>query len=280
MSGRRAAVLGSPVSHSLSPVLHRAAYSSLGLDGWRYDAVEIADAEGLAAFVVGLDVSWAGLSLTMPLKRLVQPLLDDVSAVAVATGSVNTVVLTQGRATGDNTDVEGLVVALGEAGVSRCERGVVLGGGATAASAVAALGRLGCRSPAVVVRSPGRAAAVTQAGVALGLRVQVLPWDAAGAALAGAEVVVSTVPSSAHEAVVACVGEAAAAGGRLGLLLDVTYDPWPTAVAGAWTRAGGTAVGGFGMLLHQAAAQVRLMTGLDPDVDAMRTAGLSELARR
>jgi shikimate dehydrogenase len=270
-------VLGSPVAHSLSPALHRAAYASLGLDGWTYDAVEVADAAALEQLVRGLDGSWAGLSLTMPLKRLVQPLLDDVSELAVATGSVNTVVLAGGRASGHNTDVEGLVVALREAGADRCSRGVVLGGGATAASAVAALGRLGCADPAVVVRSAQRASVVVDAGSALGLDVRLAPWTDAARLLAGADVVVSTVPSSGHEQVVAAV---AGAGAVDGLLLDVTYEPWPSAVARAWREAGGAATGGFAMLLHQAVEQVRLMTGQVPDVDAMRAAGLSELRRR
>lgn len=281
MSGaRRAAVLGSPVSHSLSPVLHEAAWRSLGLEGWRYDAVDIADAAELARFMAGLDPCWIGLSLTMPLKRLVQPLLDEVSQVAAATGSVNTVLLRGDRASGDNTDVEGLVAGLGESGVTGCRRGVVLGGGATAASAVAALGRLGCRAPVVVVRSPQRAAPVPAAGRALGLDVRLLAWAAASAELAAADVVVSTVPSSAHAGVVAAVHAAGERADRLGLLLDVTYEPWPSELAEAWQTVGGSAVGGLGMLLHQAVAQVRLMTGADPDVEAMRSAAYAELASR
>ncbi len=282
---RRAAVLGSPVAHSLSPALHRAAYAALELPGWRYDAIEVADAAELAAFLRGCDDSWVGLSLTMPLKRLVQPLLDDVTPLARATGSVNTVLFEAGggargvrRARGDNTDVEGLVVALTEAGADRCERGVVLGGGATAASAVAALGRLGCAGPRVVVRSVQRASDVERAGESLGLDVRLLAWGEAAAGLvAAADVVVSTVPSSAHPAVERLVR---AAGTVTGRLLDVTYQPWPSAVATAWQQAGGTASGGFAMLLHQAAAQVRLMSGREPDVEAMRSAGLAVLAAR
>ncbi|WP_460458093.1 shikimate dehydrogenase [Angustibacter peucedani] len=275
---RRAAVLGHPVAHSLSPVLHRAAYASLGLVGWGYDAVDVADADALAVLVRGLDEGWAGLSLTMPLKRLVQPLLDELSPLARATGSVNTVVRGgDGRLLGDNTDVEGLVVALREAGLASGGAGVVLGGGATAASAVAALGQLGCASPAVVVRSPQRAGQVVAAGETLGTPVRLVPWETAAVELAAADVVVSTVPSSGHEAVLPVVR---AAGPVRGLLLDVTYDPWPTAVAEAWQAAGGAATGGFGMLLHQAVAQVRLMTGRVPDVEAVRAAGAAELARR
>lgn len=274
-SVRRAAVLGSPIAHSLSPVLHRAAYASLGLD-WDYDAIDVADAGGLARFIDGCDESWAGLSLTMPLKRLVQPVLTQVSPVAAATGSVNTVLFTPVGLTGDNTDVEGLVRALAEVDVEQVRHAVVLGGGATAASAVAALGRLGCTEPRVVVRSPERAGDVVSAGGALGVGVRLEPWAAAAELLSGAEVVVTTVPSSGQEVVVGAVDAASEAPG---VLLDVVYDPWPTPAAAAWTARGGRAVGGFSLLLHQAVAQVRLMTGLQPDVEALRRAGLAALAQ-
>lgn len=113
MSGiRRAAVLGSPIAHSLSPVLHRAAYAELGLDDWSYDRFEV-DEAALPGFVAGLDASWAGLSLTMPLKRAIIPLLDEISATAASVEAVNTVVLTEdGRRVGDNTDIPGMIAAL------------------------------------------------------------------------------------------------------------------------------------------------------------------------
>jgi shikimate dehydrogenase len=269
-------VLGSPIAHSLSPVLHRAAYRSLGLADWRYDAFDVPDAECLERFVATCDDYWAGQSLTMPLKRVVQPLLGRLSTVATATGSVNTVLFTDSGLAGDNTDVEGLVQALAEAGCHRVSHAVVIGGGATAASAVAALGRLGCASPQVVVRAPERAAAVVAAGAALDLTAQVHPWDAAPQLLAGADVVVSTVPEPGQRAVATAIR---AAGTPSAVLLDVTYQPWPTPAARAWRERGGTAVGGFAMLLHQAVAQVRLMTGQEPDVEAMRDAGFAALAQ-
>ncbi|GAB3899596.1 hypothetical protein GCM10027612_59790 [Microbispora bryophytorum subsp. camponoti] len=115
-TGRRAAVLGSPIAHSLSPVLHRAAYAAMGLADWRYDAIECAE-DGLADLVGGCGPQWAGLSLTMPLKRAVLPLLDTVSDLAVAVGGANTVVFRDGARHGENTDVYGIVQALAEAGV-------------------------------------------------------------------------------------------------------------------------------------------------------------------
>src|SRR3954465_4946696 len=88
----RAAVLGHPTPHSLSPSLHRAAYAALGLDDWRYDAFDVTE-EGLPGFVADLDGPWAGLSLTMPLKQTVIPLLDHIEPLAQVVGAVNTVLL-------------------------------------------------------------------------------------------------------------------------------------------------------------------------------------------
>jgi shikimate dehydrogenase len=286
---RRAAVLGSPVGHSLSPVLHRAAYAALGLTGWEYEAREC-DEAGLPGLFATLDATWCGLSLTMPLKRAVLPLLDVVSPLAVAVGGANTVTWEPGaggrrRAAGSNTDVHGIVAALGEAGVTsvagRPGAAVVLGGGATACSAIAALRELGCDRPVVQVRSQARAGELLAAADRLGVRPVLGPLTDVGVPL-GADVVVGTLPAAGGAAWAGRFADAAGPSGEkpAGLLLDVVYHPWPTAAATAWEAAGGAAVGGFAMLLHQAAAQVELMTGATPPVAAMRTAGEAELARR
>ena len=280
---RRAAVLGRPVGHSLSPLLHAAAYADLGLTGWSYVRVEVGDEPGLRTFVESLGPEWAGLSLTMPLKRLVQPMLDTQSETAVAVGSVNTVVLGAAGRAGHNTDVHGIVAALREGGVATLApgRSLVLGGGATAASAVAALAALGDPEPTVVVRSRERAGEVLEAGERLGARPRLAGFDDVDVAvLAGSAAAVSTVPASGGDAVTALLDRTGPVGG---VLLDVVYEPWPTPVAGAWERAGGAVVGGFVMLLHQAVEQVRLFTGREPSAAteaAMRDAGLRELARR
>ena len=271
LSEHRAAVLGSPIAHSLSPVLHRAAYADLGLENWRYDAIEVADLAGLRAVFAG---QWAGLSLTMPLKRLVAPLLDEVSDVARDVGAVNTVTFGPRGRMGDNTDVHGIVAALAEGGVTTLSAGAgcVLGGGATAASALAALSVMGDVAPVVVARDAARAGDVLAAATRLGLTPRLVTWAEAAPLVRAAAVVVSTVPASAGAAVVELLPRVAA-----GVLLDVVYDPWPTPAALAWRAAGGTAIGGFVMLLHQATAQVRLMTGRDPSVEVMRVAGLAAL---
>ena len=183
---RRAAVLGHPIAHSLSPALHRAAYAALGLDGWRYDALDVTQDE-LGPFVAGLDATWAGLSLTMPLKRAVRPFLVRESDLARDVGAVNTVLVGPDGLEGYNTDVHGIVEAFGECGVSAVgadgapprRRAAVLGGGATAASAVAALQELGCPDPVVHVRSPERAGDLTAAARRLGVEPRLAPFDPA-----------------------------------------------------------------------------------------------------
>jgi shikimate dehydrogenase len=272
---RRAAVLGSPIRHSLSPVLHRAAYAELGIaGGWTYDAFEV-DEEALPGFVAGLGAEWAGLSLTMPLKRAIMPVLDEISPVAAAVEAVNTVVFTaDGRRVGDNTDVPGLVAALRERGVDRVPGAAVLGAGATATSALAALREV-CDGPVeVYARGPVRAAEMRAAGERLGVEVAVRDWAGAAGALRAPLVVATTPKGAADHLAVEVPGDGA------GVLFDVVYDPWPTALAAAWDKAGGTVVGGLDLLVHQAVLQVALMTGRPGPLAAMRDAGEAALAAR
>ncbi|HTX81589.1 MAG TPA: shikimate dehydrogenase [Streptosporangiaceae bacterium] len=272
---RRAAVLGSPVAHSLSPALHRAAYRELHLAGWRYDAIEC-DQQGLPALLGSLGPEWAGLSLTMPLKRAVLPLLDYTEPLAAEVGAANTVVFADGQRRGFNTDVGGIVTALSEAGVTPDGNVAVLGNGATACSALAALCQLGATDIAVAVRSPGRAEPLLAVAGRLGVRVRLI---ALGPDLASRRwrLLVSTIPAAAAEPTAAqlSAGELTAAA-----VLDVGYDPWPTALAAAAAKAGSSVISGYEMLVHQAAGQVELMTGLKAPVSVMHAAGLAELARR
>lgn len=260
----RAAVLGRPIAHSLSPVLHRAAYAALGLTDWRYDPVECAEAD-LAEFLGRLGSEWVGLSLTMPLKRTVLTLADEVSALAREVGAANTLLLRRGCRRADNTDVAGISAALREAGVTGPAQVVLLGAGGTAQAALAALRELGVPRPTVLVRDPARAADLGAAGQRLGVRPAIRGWADAPAA-ADADLVISTVPAGAADAL------AALPWGPGTTLLDVVYAPWPTPLAAAAAAAGCRVVSGLAMLLHQAAAQVRLMTGQEPPVAAMRAA--------
>ncbi len=275
----RAAVLGHPIAHSLSPVLHRAAYAALGLD-WRYDAVDVTE-EGLPAFVAALDESWAGLSLTMPLKQAVLPLLDHVEPLAAAVGAVNTVVVQRGggRPTlvGANTDVHGIAAALADGGAPRGTTpggapgptAVVLGAGATAASTLAALAQLGITASTVLARSVARAGGTMRAATRMGVDATVrtmAPLERTVEALRRADVVVSTLPPGAADEIATLL---TADGTTRGVLLDCAYTPRPTALVAAWRAAGGSAVAGERMLLHQAAEQVRLMTGSPAPFGAM-----------
>ncbi|MET9995071.1 shikimate dehydrogenase [Streptomyces mutabilis] len=269
---RRAAVLGSPIAHSLSPVLHRAAYAELGLEGWTYDRFDI-DEAALPGFFAELGPEWAGLSLTMPLKRAVIPLLDEISETAASVDAVNTVVLTgDGRKTGDNTDIPGMVAALREHGIEKTETAAILGAGATASSALAALARICTGEIAVYVRSEARAAEMRGWAERLDADVRIADWADAEEALR-APLVVATTPAGTTDALAAAVPEMPAT------LFDVLYDPWPTTLAARWSAHGGAVVGGLDLLLHQAVLQVERMTGRSPaPLAAMRAAGERALA--
>ncbi len=271
---RKAAVLGSPIAHSLSPVLHRAAYAELGLADWTYDRFEV-DEAALPGFMEKLGPAWAGLSLTMPLKRAVIPLLDEITPTASSVEAVNTVVLTaDGRRLGDNTDIPGMIAALRERGVRQVERACVLGAGATASSALAALSRICTGEVTAYVRSEARAAEMRGWGERLGVAVRTAPWEDAAEAFA-APLTVATTPAGTTDALAAAVPD------RPGTLFDVLYEPWPTALAGAWADRGGAVVGGLDLLVHQAVLQVEQMTGRRPaPLAAMRRAGEAALAAR
>ncbi|WP_407840038.1 shikimate dehydrogenase [Streptomyces sp. DSM 116496] len=274
MSRIRAAVLGSPIEHSLSPVLHRAAYQELGLGERSYDRFEI-DEAALPGFLAQLGPEWAGLSLTMPLKRAIIPLLDEISDTAASVETVNTVVFTEdGRKVGDNTDIPGLLAALGEQGVQKVESAAVLGAGATASSALAALARICTGEVTAYVRSEARAAEMREWGERLGVDVRTADWSRAAEALA-APLVIATTPAGATDELAASVPAAA------GTLFDVLYDPWPTPLAAAWTHRGGKLLGGLDLLVHQAVLQVELMTGCPTaPLAAMRAAGEAALRAR
>ena len=247
----KAAVLGSPITHSLSPVLHRAAYAALDLP-WAYDAVEVRSGE-LATFLSRLDDDWRGLSLTMPLKQEVLEYLDVVDSIGQITGSVNTVVVDRGHLSGFNTDVGGIVRALRERGVVG-ETGSVLGTGATARSAIAAAQQLGLHSISIWGRRESAVGEMGKLAEQLGLR-----WENSADPDFDADVVFSTVPAGAVPAT-----------GGAGFLLDAIYDPWPPPLTIAWDE--DRVASGLDLLLHQAVLQVELMTGEQAPIDAMRTA--------
>lgn len=267
-SGRRCAVLGRPIEHSLSPVLHRAAYEHLGLD-WDYTAHEM-DEDDLPAFVAGLDRKWRGLSLTMPLKVAALS-LGMVEATAGLVGAGNTVLLRDDGPRVHNTDVGGLVDAIAAAGAGDLRRATLLGNGATARSSIAALHRLGVRTCTVMARNPERASGLVELAGRLGLACTVRPI---GAAPEPSDLLVSTVTAGAID------DRAAEFAAAAGIVFDVVYDPWPTALAAAATAAGAVMVSGLDLLVHQAVAQVELMTGEGVPAEVLMSAGRAELSRR
>ena len=270
---RRAAVLGSPIQHSLSPVLHGAAYRALDLHGWHYDKIEC-DEPGLPRLVDSMGPEWAGLSLTMPLKRVVMTVADEVSPLAEAVGAANTLVFSPGGGTrADNTDVAGMVSALREAGLTRVEQSVILGAGGTAQSALAAVRELGHQSPIILVRNLARTSELRETAERLGMR----PTISDGLftePLPAADLVISTLPGGAADPLSATRWKPDT------MVLDVVYAPWPTSFAGSALAAGCPVVSGLAVLLYQAVAQVELMTGHPGPVEAMRTALVAAVAAR
>ncbi|NYD65893.1 shikimate dehydrogenase [Agromyces atrinae] len=257
-SGRRLAVLGSPIAHSKSPALHAAAYRVLGLD-WSYERIEV-DERGLADFLDSRDDSWRGFSLTMPLKVRLRELADESDRLATLSEAANTLVFdgAERRRVVFNTDVEGIVRALAESGVDRAERVVVLGGGATASSALLASAALGAVSVQIAVRTPAKATGLVKLGYDAGIPVDVVPFDAVADE---ADLVIATLPGGARldaDLPLSLVSRST--------LFDVAYDPWPSSLAERWTDAGGRAISGLGMLLHQALVQVRIFVAGDPAV--------------
>lgn len=271
----KAAVLGSPIAHSLSPALHRAAYAKLGLDDWTYEAVECVGEWGLQTFVRSRGPDWAGLSLTMPLKRLVLPMLDYVDPTASVTGGANTVVFCPDGRYGHNTDVQGIIEVLTRAGARTPDSVTILGGGATACSALAALAALGATGADVVVRNASRAADLLTVAEHLDLRVRLLSFAELDAVAPVSGLLISTVPAGAADG----YAERIRATGRgPAVVLDAVYAPWPSPLAAVAAATGAVVASGFDMLLHQAAAQVVLMTGKLAPLAAMRAAGEAALA--
>jgi shikimate dehydrogenase len=246
----RLAVLGSPIAHSLSPALHAAAYRVLGLH-WHYEAVDVPEG-ALGAFVNTLGADWRGLSLTMPLKREVLPMLDERSALVEQVGAANTVLLRDARLLGFNTDVDGIVAALADHGVDRVATVHILGMGATAASALTAAARLGARV-AIVTGRRDDDDELRRLGDGLGVAVTFRrPGEPVPASV---DLLVNTIPGDLDDA----------AADDAGAFLEVIYDGWPSPRAARWLEAGRPVVSGLEMLLHQALGQVRIFTTGDQD---------------
>lgn len=267
----RCAVLGDPIAHSLSPVLHRAGYAALGLTDVSYDAVRLGEEE-LAGFLAGLGPEWRGLSLTMPLKRRALDLAPAVTARARLAGGVNTLLLDHGRPVlADNTDLPGAVAAVRERYDGAVTAGTVLGGGATAASTGLALCELGARRIRLLARSADRAASAA-AAIAAHPSAPAVEVGALADGTMDGEVVVSTIPAAAQDAALVARCDA------VPVVFEALYDPWPTPLAAA--AGDRPLVSGLDLLVHQAVLQFEMFTGVPAPLVAMREAGTVELAAR
>ncbi|SPT56541.1 shikimate dehydrogenase [Schaalia odontolytica] len=276
-----AAVIGSPIRHSLSPVIHRAAWVQLGIDGWEYRRLE-RDGDSLPGLIAGLGDDCAGLSVTMPCKQAIMALLDVIDPLASAVGAVNTVVPSSGVLAGFNTDVTGISSAVRRAcsmaNVPLPRSALVLGARATASSALAGLGELGITASTVAARRFGGPGSVVAAASRLGVSIEQVLWsdiEAVDRAAHGVDLIISTLPASAADPLAERLNV------REGqILLDVVYAPRQTALRSTFEKAGGIVAEGTDMLVYQAAAQVQLMTGRSPDTGVMRDALEEELERR
>jgi shikimate dehydrogenase len=256
----RCAVLGSPIAHSRSPQLHRAAYAALGLD-WTYERFEVTEAE-LADFVAGLDDSWRGLSLTMPLKTAVLALGEPDPRVRLV-GAANTLVFHDEERRVYNTDVGGLVAAVRRAWTRPVQRVTILGSGATARSAIVSAAELGASEIAVVARTPSRIEPLIELGRTAGTTVSAYQWPLT---VPESDLLISTVTAGAADA----VAEAAIASAPV--IFDAIYDPWPTVLAAQAEDAGRTVVSGLDLLVEQAGLQIELMTGRTVPVELLYAA--------
>jgi len=249
------AVLGSPIAHSKSPAIQRAAYRVLGLD-WSYEAVDVAGS-GLAQYVRSRGAGWRGLSLTMPLKRDILPLLSSRDELVDTVGGANTVLFTADGPRGFNTDVQGVVESFRAVGVPSLDDVHLLGAGATAASVLVAVASMGARTVLVSARTPQKAAFLVELGERVGVAVVVRAWGVVDRSMTAPDAIVSTVPGGANDMVFAESIRTHS------VLFDVAYDPWPSSLASDWEQAGGTVISGLDLLINQAVGQVRVFVSGD-----------------
>jgi shikimate dehydrogenase len=259
-------VLGSPIGHSLSPALHRAAYRELGLTTWVYDRFEVGESE-LADVVEQCDPSWRGLSVTMPLKVAVLE-LGEVDSVAELAGAGNTLIFDDDARRVYNTDVGGLVWAVRRVTPDPMPRVTILGTGATARSSLVSAAQLGAVRVTVLARTPSRAESLRALGERLAVEVDVRLWSDP---LPNADLVLATAAAGAVDAIAPAVAASAP------VIFDAIYHPWPTALAEAGAQAGVAVVNGLDLLVGQALLQLQLMTGRTVPAEVLYAAGQAEL---
>jgi shikimate dehydrogenase len=269
-------VIGSPVAHSLSPLLHNTAFAALGLDSWRSFAFDVDAGQAPAALEAMRRARLVGLSVTMPHKAAVAALVDEASEVARRLAAVNCIHRADDALFGTNTDGEGFVSSLDRgAGFDPAgRRCVVAGAGGAARAVVLALAGAGAAGVAVVNRTPERA---VEAAALAGGRGTAVPNEAKAVAdaVTAADLVVNATPLGmtgvddrpSHDAPAWLVAPSLLGEGQLAA--DLVYVPRPTRWLREAAAAGATVLDGLGMLVHQAAAQLVIWTGAEPPVEAM-----------
>lgn len=280
MTPRRFAVVGSPVGHSLSPVLHRTAYEVLGVADAVYDRHDVRAGRLRAFLEDGPGRELDGLSVTMPGKPEAFALAAEADGTSQALRVSNTLIRRpDGRWRAENHDVHGIAAALRDHGAQAPRTGAVLGSGATALSAVAALISLGVGEVGLSARSPHKLAPLQEHAEAAGATVRLVPWEHHHELLE-TEVLVSALAADGARAVAAQWGELPSLPVP-GVVLDVLYDPWPAPIAAVLGAAGGEVADGLEMLTHQADRQLRSMLGVAAaPVAQMLAAARAELGRR
>lgn len=244
----RCAVLGSPISHSLSPILHTTAYEELGLYG-QYQAIEMTSVK-LKDFVSNLDESWTGFSLTMPLKEEILSIANEVDELAARINSANTLIRSTLGWRALSTDVNGFTQALLAKDVTDFNSVTILGSGATARAAAAS-----CDAPhrsiKVIHRSPEREATMRRAAPLA--HIEFLPW---GSEITDVDLLINATPAGVadtySEKLESEVG---------GVYFEALYNPWPTKMLARWRALKGFAIDGLDLLVHQGIDQVELMSG-------------------
>lgn len=284
MHGHRAAVIGHPIAHSLSPFLHGVAYREFGLD-WEYTAIDVPEG-GLPDFLATLDDEWVGLSVTMPHKIAALTCADMADSQTKLVGVANTLTFApvgrQRILVATNTDVAGIVHAVravpGAAEKVAGGRALVLGGRATASSTLAALITLKARHVAVAARSFAGPGSALPAAHRMNLDVETSAFENLTEKVARADVVISTVPAGVADELASTIGDDAALRATIPgtALLDIVYAPYPSPLVAAWREAGGIVVPGWSMLIHQAVEQIRLFTGRDIPAQVLTEALLEE----
>lgn len=262
-------ILGWPLEHTLSPVIHSAAFRQLSLD-WLYLSWPV-EPDDLGDAIAGLRALGAlGANVTMPYKETVMQFLDEMSGDARTVGAVNTIQRIGRRFIGHNTDVDGFRHFLeGDAGIDASGmRVLVLGAGGAARAIVRALDRLAVAELAVAARDVDKGSKVVE--LAASARGRALAWETATATAADYDLVVNATPVGTGSG--DPLPEVEWRSGQI--VVDLVYDPPSTRLVERARAHGASGWGGIGMLVHQAAASFQIWTGQDPPLETMSAAAL------